>query len=252
MTHNRYSMLLAGLLAVTSLGLFTGCKGVNMYSTQDELQLGKEAAQELEKKDVKLSKDASDNELVQEIGKKLIPAVKKVEGGSDIPWQFTFKVAEDKSVNAFSLPGGPVYVNTGLIKLAEKNPDMVASVMGHEMAHIVRRHAAKQISSGKLMGAVVAVGLGNDKSGIGDIANLASGLTQMKFSRDDEYQADEYGLKYMYAAGYKSEATVDFFTRLQKDAGKKDSGFMINLSDHPNTGARIERLKKLITKLPPR
>ncbi len=245
-------LVVATMVIATASVMMAGCKGVNMYTAKDEVQMGKEAAAAIEKKDVKLSTNSADNRMVQTIGKRLVTAVKSVEGSSADVYEFTFKVVEDKDVNAFSLPGGPVYVNTGLIRLADGNDDMIASVMGHEMAHVTRRHAAKQVSSGKLMGAVVAIGLGNDKSGIGDVASIASGMTQLKYGRDDEYQADEYGLKYLYQAGYRPEAALEFFSRMESAQGKDNPGFMINLRSHPVTGARIDRLKKLIAKLPAR
>lgn len=249
---NKTRMLLTSLVIATASVAMTGCKNVNMYTAKDEVQMGKEAAQAIEKKDVKLSTNSADNHLIQTIGKRLVSAVRAVDGSSADVYDFTFKVVEDKDVNAFSLPGGPVYVNSGLIRLAAGDSDMIASVMGHEMAHVTRRHAAKQISSGKLMGAVVAVGLGNSKSGIGDVASIASGMTMLKYSRDDEYQADEYGLKYLYKAGYRPEAALDFFTRMENAQGKDNPGFMVNLRSHPVTGARIDRLRKQIALLPAR
>ncbi len=245
-------MILTAVVIATASVAMTGCKNVNMYTAKDEVQMGKEAAQAIEKKDVKLSTNSADNHLIQTIGKRLVSAVRSVEGSSADVYDFTFKVVEDKDVNAFSLPGGPVYVNSGLIRLAAGDADMIASVMGHEMAHVTRRHAAKQLSSGKLMGAVVAVGLGSSKSGIGDVASIASGMTMLKYSRDDEYQADEYGLKYLYKAGYRPEAALDFFTRMESAQGKDHPGFMVNLRSHPVTGARIDRLRKQIALLPAR
>lgn len=249
----RMSRIVVAVIAVVWASvMMSGCKGVNMYTAKDEVQMGKEASQYLEKKEIKLSENSSDNDLVRSIGKRLVTAVNSVDGASASVYEFSFKVIDDKDVNAFSLPGGPVYVNSGLLRLADGNQDMVASVVGHEMAHITRRHAAKQVSSGKLMGAVMAIGLGSDKTGLGDVANLAGGITMLKYSRDDEYQADEIGLLYLSAAGYRPDAALEFFTRMEKSQGKDNPGFMVNLRTHPVTGARIERLRKQIEKLPKR
>ncbi|MBA3725382.1 MAG: M48 family metalloprotease [Armatimonadetes bacterium] len=239
--NNRRTTITHSIRTMTAFAAalaITGC-GTNLLSKNDEIKLGRQAAQGIEQK-YGVSNNPADNNLVQRIGQKIMAA-------NNLEWPFTFKVLNDRSVNAVSLPGGPVYVFRGLIDATAGNVDELASVMAHEVAHVQHRHAAKQYSQAVLTDVAIQVGTGGAVQTAAQIANL---FAQMSFSREDEYQADSSGIKYAYKAGYDPNGLVEFFRRLQR-MEKQGSGNVIsnNLRTHPLTSSRIERAEKEIAKI---
>lgn len=227
----------AALLCATLVA--TGCKGTNILSKNEEIRLGREVAEQVEKEYV-VSKNPADNAMIEQMGQRLVAA-------NSLDWPFTFKILEDNQVNAFSLPGGPVYLFRGLLDMSEGDMDEIACVMAHEIAHITKRHAAKQYSQGVLTDIAILIGT---QGAVQDIAQITHLFVSMRYSREMEYEADTEGIRYAYRAGYDPNGLIRFFSKLQR-LEKEGKGDIItnNLRSHPMTGARIERAKKEIERV---
>lgn len=227
--------------ALLALGA-AGCKNTNLLSKEEEIRIGREGAAEIERA-YPVSKNPADIKLVETIGQKLI-AANGLTG-----WPYTFKVLENREVNAISLPGGPVYVFRGLLDLSEGDEDEIAGVIAHEIAHIEHRHAAKAYSNSILADLLIIFGTAGTATTAADIANL---FLQMRFSRDAEYEADRSAIKYTYKAGYDPHGIVRFFEKMKR-LEKQGRGDIItnNLRTHPLTDARIQAAKKEIEKIVP-
>lgn len=236
------------LLALFALYTLTGCRGTNLLTKQDEIQIGKEGSAAIEK-EYRLDTDPQRNALLQEVGRRVLEGMRAVEGKRAPDFPFSFKVLDAKEVNAVSLPGGPVYVFRGLMEQVEGDVDMLAAVVAHEVGHIVGRHAAKQISSGLLADLAIALGTKGDAR---KVASIASSLVMLQYSRDDEYDADRRAILYTHAAGYDPEGLIRFFEKLRQMEKGEMRGLLANLRTHPLTENRILRAKRWIAQLPGR
>src|SRR5712691_3338222 len=217
-------------------------KGVNFYSLEREIAVGKQLAQEVERSS-KLIDDPVVTEYVNRVGQNLVR-------NSDARVPFTIKVIDSDEVNAFALPGGFFYVNSGLILRANEESEL-AGVMAHEIAHVTLRHGTKNATKGQIMQLatipLILLGPGGWAGyGIYQAANLAIPLTYLKFSRDDERQADFFGLEYMYKAGYDPNSYVTFFERVQADERRRPGTIPKVFSTHPPTPERIQNTQKEI------
>jgi beta-barrel assembly-enhancing protease len=167
----------------------------------------------------------------------------------------SFGLIGDKSINAFSLPGGPVYVNTGLIAAAQ-NEGQLAGVLAHEMSHVTLRHATNQMSKQNLiqLPALLAENIAGDGM-LGKLAQMGIGLGAnsilLKFSRTDEAQADYNGALMAHEAGYNPIEMARFFQQLEAQVGK-GTALTQFLSDHPNPGNRVEAVDAEVKQLPAR
>src|SRR6202007_2121752 len=198
---------------VEAIGNRSVGKGINFYSLEKEIALGKGLAQEVERSS-KMIDDPVVTEYVNRVGQNLVR-------NSDARVPFTIKVIDSDEVNAFALPGGFFYVNSGLILRAQEESEL-AGVMAHEISHVTARHGTKQATKGELiqlgaMAAMIVVPYGWAGYGIYQGMNLAIPLTFLKFSRDAEREADFLGIQYMYKAGYDPNSFGSFFWRLQDD-----------------------------------
>ncbi|HEY6971368.1 MAG TPA: M48 family metallopeptidase [Candidatus Angelobacter sp.] len=221
--------------------------GMDWYSIEKEIRLGKEFAMQLEQS-MRMVQDPVVNEYVNRIGQNLVR-------NSDAKVPFTIKVVDDDSVNAFALPGGFFYVNSGLILAADEEAEL-AGVMAHEIAHVAARHATRNATRAELAN-ILSIPLIFVGGGIGyaarSAANLALPMTFLKFSRGFEAEADYLGLQYMYKAGYDPNAFVNFFEKLQAQEKKKPGTLAKAFSTHPQTPDRIQKSQQEIsTILPPR
>jgi len=222
-------------------------KGVNLYSLEREISLGKQLAQEVERSS-KLIDDPVVTEYVNRVGQNLVR-------NSDARVPFTIKVIDSDEVNAFALPGGFFYVNSGLILRAQEESEL-AGVMAHEISHVCARHGTKNATKGELMQLatipLILLGPGGWAGyGLYQGLNLAIPVTYLKFSRDAEREADYLGIQYMYKTGYDPNSYVTFFERIQADEKRRPGTIPKVFSTHPPTPERIENTQKEIARILP-
>ncbi|HMK30805.1 MAG TPA: M48 family metallopeptidase [Terriglobales bacterium] len=215
------------------------------YSLEHEIQMGKQYAQEIEAS-AKLVQDPVVNEYVNRIGQNLVR-------NSDAKVPFTIKVIDSDEVNAFALPGGFFYVNSGLILAADDEAEL-AGVMAHEIAHVAARHATRQMTRGQIanLASIPLIFVGG---GLGYAIRTAVGfampMTFLTFSRGFEAEADYLGLQYMYKTGYDPQAFISFFEKIQAKEKKKPGTLSKAFSTHPPTPDRIEKSQTEIQKILP-
>ncbi len=203
-------------------------------SKSQEVQLGQEASQQVEREN-KIVTSGPKYEQLQRVAARILPLARK---DYDVP--FSVKLIDNKEINAFALPGGPIYFYSGLLDLASSD-DEVASVLGHEATHVVKRHSVKQMSDAQAKGFLAQLALGKSS----DLAQAAAGivlqLDRLKFSRGDESQSDEVGFKYMTQAGYNPDAMASFFRKMGAKTGKGGTEW---LQSHPITANRVKAAEK--------
>jgi len=209
-------------------------KGMNFYSLEKEIALGKQLAQEVERQ-AKVVEDPIIAEYVNRVGQNLVR-------NSDAKVPFTIKVLDSEEVNAFALPGGFFFVNSGLILKADTESEL-AGVMAHEIAHVAARHGTRQATRGTLINyaSIPLIFMGGWTGyAIRQGAGLAIPLGFLNFSRGFEREADFLGLQYLYKAGYDPGAFVDFFEKIQSLEKKKPGTISKVFSSHPMTDDRIK------------
>jgi predicted Zn-dependent protease len=214
--------------------------GVNFYSLDKEIALGKQLAQEVERQ-AKVVDDPIIAEYVNRLGQNLVR-------NSDAKVPFTIKVLDTEEVNAFALPGGFFFVNSGLILKAESEAEL-AGVMAHEIAHVACRHGTRQATKGDIaqIATIPLIFMGGwtgyaIRQGLG----LAIPMGFLQFSRTMESEADYFGLQYMYKAGYDPTAFVDFFEKIETLEKKKPGSVAKVFSTHPMTDDRIKKSQEEI------
>lgn len=221
--------------------------GWNLFSKQQDIQLGQEAAAQVERQ-MSIVRDEQIQSYVENIGRKLASAPEADR------YPYTFKVVNDPSINAFALPGGPTFVQTGLLKAVE-NEAQLAGVMAHEISHVALRHGTNQASKANIlqipaMLAGAAVGNGGL---LGQLAQVGVGLglngVLMKYSRDAERQADLLGAQIMARAGYNPLEMARFFEKLAAQGGGSGPSWF---SSHPDPGNRMKVIQEEIQTLPQR
>ncbi len=232
---------------VEAIGNRSVGKGVNLYSLEREIGLGKQLAQEVERSS-KLIDDPVVTEYVNRVGQNLVR-------NSDARVPFTIKVIDSDEINAFALPGGFFYVNSGLILHAQEESEL-AGVMAHEISHVTARHGTKNATKGELMQLatiplMILGPAGWAGYGLYEGLNLAIPVTYLKFSRDAEREADFLGLQYMYKAGYDPNSYVTFFERIQADEKRRPGTIPKVFSTHPPTPERIANTQKEIARILP-
>ena len=218
-------------------------KGVNFYSLEKEIALGKQVAQEIERT-VKIIDDPIIAEYVNRVGQNLVR-------NSDVKVPVSIKVLDAEEINAMALPGGFFYVNAGLVLKAESESEL-AGVMAHEIAHIAARHGTRQATRGQIVN-IASIPLifmgGWTGYGIRQAASIAVPLGFLSFSRGFEAEADLLGLQYLYKAGYDPTAFVDFFEKIQSDEKKKPGTMSKVFASHPLTDDRIKNAQKNIQEI---
>ena len=223
-------------------------KGVNFYSLEKEIALGRQLAQEVQRQ-AKINSDPILSEYVNRVGQNLVR-------NSDARVPFTFQIIEADDLNAFALPGGYVFVNTGLIIMAEEE-DEFAGALAHEIAHVAARHMTRQATKSEIANIATIplsvllggwVGLAARQG-----AGLAIPMTFLSFSRRDEAEADYLGLQYLYAAGYDPNGAINIFEKLEALSHQKPGVVSRLFSTHPMDADRIRKAQREIQEiLPPR
>jgi len=216
----------------------------NKYTPAQDVQLGREAAAEAEKQ-LPVMRDDAVTSYVEEIGQRLVNAVPPELRHSE--FRYSFKVVNVREINAFALPGGPMYVNRGMIEAA-KTEGEIAGVMAHELSHVVLRHGTAQASkatkyevgqvAGAILGSIIGGGWGQV---ISTGTQFGIGAAFMRFSRAFEHDADIEGTQIMARAGYDPRDMANMFKTIEKQSG---SGGPQWLSDHPNPGNRYEYINR--------
>ncbi len=218
---------------------------LNMISIEKEIALGKSLAQEVEKS-VKLLNDPEINEYVNRVGQNLVR-------NSDAKVPFTIKVVDSDEINAFALPGGFFYVNSGLVTAADEESEL-AGVMAHEIAHVAARHGTEQYTKATIAqyATIPLIFMGGGLGyGLYQAAGFLIPLKFLQFSRSAETEADYLGLEYMYKTGYDPTAFVSFFEKIQAQEKKKPGKLAVAFSTHPPTQDRIEKTQANIASVLP-
>ena len=225
----------------TAIGTRDVGKGINLYSLEKEIALGKQIAQEVTRQ-AKVVDDPLLSEYVNRMGQNLAR-------NSDARVPFTFTVIEGDTPNAFAVPGGYVFVYTALIKIASEESELAAA-MAHEIAHVAARHMTRQATRSQIAGiATIPLILLPG----GPYARQAVPAGFLKFTRQDEEEADYLGLQYLYAAGYDPNAVVSIFEKLASLERKEPSAVARIFSTHPTESARIQNAEREIERiLPPK
>ncbi|HEX3438665.1 MAG TPA: M48 family metallopeptidase [Pseudacidobacterium sp.] len=225
-----------------------GGRGIgNWYSTEGEIKMGKQYADEIEKS-TKLINDPVVTEYINRIGQNIVK-------NSDCKVPFTIKVIDTDEINAMALPGGFFYVNSGLVLAADEEAEL-AGVMAHETAHVCAHHAAREMTRMNYaqlgtIPLIMMTGYSWTGYGIYEAVSFAIPMTFLMFSREFESQADYLGLQYMYRAGYDPQAFVTFFEKIQNLEKTKPGAVAKAFSNHPQTPDRIQHTQEEIAKILP-
>ena len=249
-------ILIAVIFAVISLITYFSSRQYNEVTDEvqyidvtvaQEIALGLQAAPQMAQQYGGESPDQQMREMVDTIGERIVQASKLQETG----YRFDFHLlADDKTVNAFALPGGQVFVTVGLLKLLQTEGEL-AGVLGHEVGHVVARHSAEHMAKAKLTegltGAAVMAAYDPDNPnsvGVAQMAALVGQMVNMKFGREDELESDKLGVHFTAAAGYDPRALIQVMEALaQASGGSRQPEF---LSSHPNPENRIEKIQAAI------
>jgi predicted Zn-dependent protease len=252
MRSNRLPLvLLASLVGLSALAgcavnPVTGERELLLISRDQEIAMGKEAAPEFEKEFGGKVDNAELQQYVQSVGRRMAEV-------SDRPMPYTYTLVASDVPNAFALPGGPIFITAGLMKRMT-NERQLAAVLGHETGHVAARHSVQQMQ--KQMGAQLLVEIAARAGGaegggtVGDVAKIVSTMAILKYSRDDEYQADDLGIKYAAKAGYNPWGVVELLTLLEAMQESEPGRFQEMFQTHPLSSKRIERARLMLLEDP--
>lgn len=220
--------------------------GFNLFSREQDMQLGKESADQV-RKQMTVIRDPVLTAYVDRVGQRLVSSREAQESG----FPFTFEVVADPSINAFALPGGPMFINTGLLRAVD-NEAQLAGVMGHEMSHVILRHGTNQATKAEFIQLPAILGsqvVGTSLWGklVQAGINVGAGGVLLKFSRSAESQADLMGSHLMAEAGYDPVQLAHFFEKLNTENGQHPVQFF---SDHPNPENRERAIENEALRLP--
>jgi predicted Zn-dependent protease len=210
---------------------------------QQEIALGMHSAPQMAAQFGGLSRNEQAMRAVKTVGEKLVAR----SVAAKTPYKYSFNaLADPRTINAFALPGGPVFVTDGLLRLLRTEGE-VAGVLGHEIGHVIARHSAERLAKQQLtQGLVGAVAVGSGDYNAAQMAQLVGNLVNMKYGREDEIEADTLGVRIMLDAGYDPRALLRVMEVLAKaSSGARQPEF---LSTHPDPGNRAERIKAEIAK----
>ncbi|HXH07542.1 MAG TPA: M48 family metallopeptidase [Vicinamibacterales bacterium] len=232
-----------GLILVLALGLASGAAGLALISVEEEIAIGRQAQAEVRARTPELA-DAAIADYVRDIGRQLAGVAR----GPRYP--YSFSIADYREINAFALPGGPVWIHRGALDAAG-NEAQLAGVLAHEIAHVAERHAAGQLTKALvaegllgLLGAVL--GDGGAARAAQVAARVAAGGYMLKFSRDDEREADRVGAAIMRRAGWDPRGMIEFLQVIRDQQGRDPSRVEVFLSTHPSPADRIRDLERSV------
>ena len=235
-------LLFPALVSLSGYGC-SAVRNVNIYSTGEEVQLGRSLDVEL-RKQYDIIGDAKVDSFLALRGRKLVGASKRRD------LEYHFALVRDEAVNAFAVPGGYCYVNLGLFRQSGSEAELI-SVLAHEINHVVHRHSMKRLTQVQLAGLGTDLLLGDAGTTANTVANLFTTIGLLNYSREAEREADRDGMYTMYGAGYDPRGMVEMFEKLKAAReGPEPGGWQNLFSTHPITGERIDNAKKLIAELP--
>jgi predicted Zn-dependent protease len=235
-------LLLATLVAGCARNPATGERQLSLIGERQEIEMGREADQQIVAS-IGLYDDEALQSYVDGLGQRLAATSER----PDLPW--TFRVLDDPTVNAFALPGGFVYITRGIMGHLTSEAELVG-VLGHEIGHITARHSVNQISKQQLT--QLGVGLGMvlvpELQNFGGLASLGIQLLSLKFSRDDENQADELGVRYMTRVEYDPRQLADVMAMLERSSSLQEGSGRVPqwLSTHPDPANRVDHIQTLV------
>lgn len=247
----RCLLLCSTITVITALSVFlTGCatnpatgeRHLNLFSETQEIQMGRDADQQISAS-LGVYADQELSEYVEDLGLRLAAKSER----PNLPW--TFRVLDDPTVNAFALPGGFIYITRGILAYLSSEAEL-AGVVGHEIGHITAQHSVHRMSSQQLaqLGLGVGMAISPEFAKYGQLASTGLGLMFLKFSRDDETQADELGLRYMGRENYDPNEMVKVMAMLDSVSKSAGGGRVPEwLATHPNPGNRKEHIEGLVT-----
>jgi len=247
-------LIIAAIIALVSLGTYFGTTSENpltgekqrvAMSPEQEIALGLRSAPEMAAQMGGISRNPQATALVRRVGEKLV----RESLAAKSPYKFSFHVLADaRTVNAFALPGGPVFITEGLLRHLKTEAE-VAAVLGHEIGHVIARHSSERLAKQQLtQGLVSAVVLGSGDYSTAQIGQMVGGMINMKYGREDEIESDRLGLRVMAEAGYDPRAMIRVMEVLaQASGGSRQPEFM---STHPAPENRAARIREEIAKLP--
>lgn len=238
--------LLSLTVAACATNPVTGKRELSLVSEQQEIQMGQEGAQQVAQ-EVGLINDQALQNYLQSVGSALAAKSER----PNLPW--TFRAVDDPSPNAFALPGGFIFVTRGLLDLMNNEAEL-ASVVGHEIGHVTARHSVQQMSQQQLAQLALGVGaiLSPTVAQLGNVAAQGLGLLFLKYSRDDERQADDLGFRYALNNGYDVRYMDDVFRSLQRiSEASKESPLPTWLQTHPGEAERIQTIDQKLAQLQP-
>src|SRR5688572_13958108 len=254
MSTHRYARLLSALMVTAALTATAAAQTKisppnNKYSPADDVKLGREAAAEVGKELPLLNDDRVDG-YVEDVGQRLVAAIPPEYRHPE--FRYTFDVVNQKDINAFALPGGPMFLNRGMIE-ASKNEAEMAGVMAHEISHVALRHGTAQATkgekfqigaiAGQVLGAIVG---GTAGSIISQGSQLGLGTYFLKYGREYETQADILGAQILARAGYDPRQMANMFKTIEAQGGRSGPEW---LSSHPNPGNRYNAINAEAAKL---
>ncbi len=241
-------------IMLLSLFILSGCQTIYnpateknewiLISDSSEVSIGKNVSDEIQKKE-KIWHNSQDEQRVQSIGK----SIALISDRNNLNYEFF--IIDDKELNAFSLPGGFIYINNGLLE--KINNDELSFVLGHEIGHVAAKHAVKKIQSTMafqllLTAALTAAGNSDSAASMAQASDEVYNLISLGYSREDEYLADKLGVKYAFKAGFNPHAAITALEKIK--AGEKGAaGVPVYLRTHPYADDRIKALEQVITQL---
>lgn len=240
---NRYSLFCIVVPVIISCDSLTNIARPFILSDEEEIKLGNKFQTQINADTVNYPPYRKSQEVIDYINRMGQKIAQEQQDRPDLSFTFTI-VAQDSVINAFAIPGGHVFIYTGLLKAAESGAE-VAGVIAHEIGHIAKYHSANSMVKQYGLSLINQIIFGSDSSAAAGIANILGGILSLKFSRDNEFEADSCAVSYTIAANYNPYGIKRFFELLVDRYGTT-SGVFEALSTHPDTQKRIEEVIRII------